>query len=114
MSDGISFFNNDELEINVKKVMSQTNYTKEEAIEKLKLFNCDYMRVLRDYMGLPEKTDDKQNQKVKSVNQEIYRQIRTRLDSTMREYREKNPINMEQVISSFQESEEREKTKLLK
>jgi hypothetical protein len=38
MSDGISFFSNDDLDIHVKKVMSQTNYTEEEAKEKLKLF----------------------------------------------------------------------------
>uniref|UniRef100_A0A6C0KP94 Uncharacterized protein n=1 Tax=viral metagenome TaxID=1070528 RepID=A0A6C0KP94_9ZZZZ len=35
MEDGIKFFNNDDLELHVEKVMSQTNYTKEEAIEKL-------------------------------------------------------------------------------
>jgi hypothetical protein len=73
------------------------------------LFNCDYMRVLKDYMGIPEK---KENQKIKSVNQEIYRQIRTTLDSTMRDYREKNPINIDQVITNFQESDEREKSKI--
>ena len=31
----------------------------------------------------------------------------------MREYREKNPINMEQVIQNISESEEREKYKLI-
>ena len=109
MSDGISFFSNDELEKHVNKVMSQTNYTREEALEKLKLFNCDYMRVIKDYMGIPEKKEDK---KVKSVNQEIFRQIRTKLDSSMREYREKNPIDMEQVITNLQESDEREKNRI--
>jgi hypothetical protein len=109
MSDGISFFNNDELDINVKKVMSQTNYTQEEAREKLQLFNCDYMRVLKDYMGIPEK---KEKPSIKSVNQEIYRQIRTTLDNTMREYREKNPIDVDQLVTNFQESDEREKNKI--
>jgi hypothetical protein len=89
--------------------MSQTNYTEEQAIEKLKLFNCDYMRVLKDYMGIPEKKD---KQKIKSVNQEIYRQIRTTLDNTMKDYREKNPINVDQVITNFQESDEREKNRI--
>jgi hypothetical protein len=107
MSDGISFFSNDDLDIHVKKVMSQTNYTEEEAKEKLKIFNCDYMKVLKDYMGIPEKKPDK----VKSINQEIYKQLRTKLDKTMQEYREKNPINMEQVISNFKESEEQDKNK---
>lgn len=108
MSDGISFFNNDDLSKHVALVMSQTNYTEEEAIEKLKLFNCDYMRVLKDYMGIPEK---KSNKQVKSVSQEIYKQIRTTLDSNMKEYREKNPVNIEQVVTNFKESDEREKNK---
>jgi Tfp pilus assembly PilM family ATPase len=109
MSDGISFFSNDDLDQHVQKVMSQTNYTAEEAKEKLRLFNCDYMRVIRDYMGIPEK---KEERKVKSVNQEIFRQIRTKLDSSMKDYREKNPINMDQVIENFKESDEREKKRI--
>ena len=109
MSDGISFFNNDDLDNHIKTVMSQTNYTKDQAIEKLKLFNCDYMRVIRDYMGIPEK---KEIEKVKSANQEIYRQIRTRLDSTMKEYREKHPVDIAQVVTNFQESEERQKNRI--
>ena len=39
MSDKISFFNNEDLNKHLKIVLSQTNYTEEEAIEKLKLFN---------------------------------------------------------------------------
>jgi hypothetical protein len=108
MSDGISFFSDDDLQKHVAKVISQTNYTHDEAIEKLKLFNCDYMKVIKDYMGIPDKKPDT---KVLSVNQEIYKQIRRRLDSTMKEYRERNPVNMDQIITNFQESEEREKIK---
>ena len=107
MTDGISFFNNDDVDKYVKIVMSQTNYTEEEARQKLQLFNCDYMRVLKDYMGIPEK-----EVKAKSLNQEIYKQIRTKLDSSMKEYREKNPINMEQVVTNLQESEERERNRI--
>jgi hypothetical protein len=109
MSDGISFFNYDDLDKQVKIVMSQTNYTQEQSIEKLKLFNCDHMRVIRDYMGIPEK---KEKEKVKSANQEIYKQIRSRLDNTMKEYREKNPVDIEQVVTNFQESEQREKIRI--
>ncbi len=108
MSDGISFFNNDDVDKYVKIVMTQTNYTEEEARQKLQLFNCDYMRVLKDYMGIPEKKEVK----AKSLNQEIYKQIRTKLDSSMKEYREKNPINMEQVVTNLQESEERERKRI--
>ena len=108
MSDGISFFSNDDLDIHVKKVMSQTNYTEEEAKEKLKLFNCDYIKVLKDYMGIP---DVKVSPKIKSVNQEIYKQIRYNLDSSMKEYRDKHPVNMDQIITNLQESDERENDK---
>ena len=89
--------------------MSQTNYTEEQAIEKLKLFNCDYVKVIKDYMGIPEK---KKERNVKSVNQEIFRQIRTKLDNTMKEYRETHPTDMDQIVRNFQESDEREKNRI--
>ena len=66
------------------------------------------MKVLKDYMGIPEK---KVNTQIKSVNQEIYKQIRHSLDQTMKEYRDKNPIDIDQVKTNLQESEEREKDK---
>ena len=68
------------------------------------------MRVLKDYMGIPEKKTDS-GTKIKSINQEIYKQIRHTLDSSMREYREKNPVNIEQVVTNLSESEENEKNK---
>jgi len=109
MSDGISFFSNDDLNKHLKMVMSQTNYTEEQAREKLKLFNCDYMKVIKDYMGISEK---KTERNVKSVNQEIFRQIRTKLDNTMKEYRETHPTDMDQIVRNFQESDEREKNRI--
>ena len=92
----------------VKHIMSQTNYDEETAKAKLQEFNGDFMQVLKDYMGIPAK---KNTNKVASVNQEIYKQIRHSLDQTMKDYREKNPINIDQVITNLQESEEREKDK---
>lgn len=111
MADGISFFSSDDINKHIRIVMTQTNYTEEESISKLKLHNCDYLKVIKEYMGIPEK-NSKQN--VKSVNQEVFRQIRLKLDSSMREYREKNPIDMEQVVKNLQESDEREKQKTIK
>ena len=92
----------------VKYIMSQTNYSEEVSKTKLQEFNGDFMQVLKDYMGIPVKKD---TNKFTSVNQEIYKQIRHSLDQTMKDYREKNPINIEQVITNLQESEEREKDK---
>ena len=59
-------------------------------------------------MGIPDK---KENNQIKSVNQEIYKQIRGNLDQTMKEYREKNPVNIDQVVANLQESDERENIK---
>ena len=92
----------------VKHIMSQTNYDEETAKSKLQEFNGDFMQVLKDYMGIPVK---KETNKFTSVNQEIYKQIRHSLDQTMKDYREKNPINIDQVVTNLQESEEREKDK---
>jgi hypothetical protein len=107
-TNDISFISNDEISILVNKVLAQTNYTEEIAKTKLQEFNYDLMRVLKDYMGIPEKKDIT---KIKSINQEIYKQIRHTLDSSMREYREKNPVNIEQVVTNLSESEENEKNK---
>lgn len=89
-------------------IVTQTIYSREEATEKLILSNYDYIKVIREYMGIPEK---KVETKVKSINQEVYKQIRTNLDISMKEYRDAHPIDIEQVIQNFTESDEREKTK---
>ena len=109
MSNEINIVSNNNLEQDITKIMTQTNYTKEEATNKLILFNYDYIKVIKDYMNIPEKNKET---KVKSVNQEIFRQIRLKLDNSMKDYREKNPINEEQVIHNFKESDKREKNKM--
>ena len=108
MSDQISFVCNDDLSDLIKKVMSQTNYDEETAKLKLGEFGFSVTRVLKDYMGIP---DVKVTPKIKSVNQEIYKQIRYNLDSSMKEYRDKHPVNMDQIITNLQESTERENDK---
>jgi hypothetical protein len=108
MSDGISFFNNDDVTKHLNIVLTQTNYTELEATEKLKLYNGDYMKVIREFMGIPEA---KKETKVRSVNQEIFRQIRHKLDASMQEYRDKNPIDINQVAEYFAESDEKQNSK---
>ena len=93
----------------IQKIMAQTTYSEEIAKEKLRQFNGDFMKVLKDYMGI--KVEKEPNTKVKSVNQEIYRQIRHTLDNSMRQYREEHPIDIEQVTHNLKESEDRENAK---
>jgi len=73
---------------NIDIVLRQTNYTKEIAIQKLEAHNNSAIDVIKDYMGI-KPTEKKAP--IKSLNQEIYRQIRTKLDTSMSEYREKQP-----------------------
>lgn len=70
----------------IEVIMRQTDYTLEQATEKLAKFNDDEMEVIRDYLGVKPKTNKKP---VSSVNQAIYQQIRGHLDGAMREYRER-------------------------
>ena len=70
----------------IQIVIRQTDYTEEKAIEKLKLFGYDEIAVIKDYMGITEK---KAPQKITSVNQAIYKQLRTHLDTAMSNYRER-------------------------
>ena len=85
MEDHISLVDTDQIEEKIQKVMRQTDYTEEMAREKLKLFNYDEILVIKSYLGI----SDKKVQPIKSVNQEIYKQLRYRLDSNMRNYQER-------------------------
>ena len=82
MTDNISFINNNDIEEQVQMILRQTDYSEEEAKNKLKEFNYDHISLIKSYLGITEK----KTPPIKTVNQEIYRQIRYKLDSTMREY----------------------------
>ena len=83
--DNISFVETNQIESKIQIVMRQTDYTKEIAREKLGEFNFDEVSVIRNYFGITEK---KEPEKINSVNQAIYKQIRGYLDGAMRNYRE--------------------------
>jgi hypothetical protein len=59
----------------IQIIVLQTDYTEEEARTKLSEFGQDHMKVIRSYLGITEKKAPP----IKSVNQEIYKQIRDRL-----------------------------------
>lgn len=80
MDDKIAF---DSLSNNIDIILRQTNYSKEEAREKLVEYNNDYIAVIKAYLGVNK---DASKSEIKSVNQEIYKQMRFKLDSAMRDY----------------------------
>ena len=85
MADNISFIETTKIDDNVQIVMRQTDYTEEIAKEKLKEFNYDILAVIRAYFGIAEKKAPQ----VKSINQEIYKQLIHRLDANMRNHQER-------------------------
>jgi endonuclease III len=91
----------------VKKIMCQTTYNEYEATEKLCEHNYDYIKVIKEFMGIKEN----KNKQIKSINQEIYKQIRYNLETSMKEYREKNPINLDEVVEKLSESERNKQNK---
>jgi len=89
MQNEIAMINNDVLNDRIQIVMRQTTYTADVALEKLKELNFDHLKVIKAFMGLPEK----KTETIKSINQEIYKQIRIKMDTSMAEFNAKNPPN---------------------
>ena len=84
MSDNISLVETDQIDEKIQKILRQTDYTEETALLKLKEYNYDEIAVIRAYLGITEKKA--LVRPVASVNQEIYRQLRHKLDANMRDY----------------------------
>jgi hypothetical protein len=82
MADNISLVETDQIDEKIQKVMRQTDYSENVAREKLKEHNFDEIATIKAYLGITEK----KALPVKSVNQEIYKQLRTRLNSNMKDY----------------------------
>lgn len=82
MADKISFIETEDIENKIQIILRQTDYQEAVAREKLKESNFDHILVIKSFMGITEK----KALPIKSVNQEIYKQLRYKLDSSMREY----------------------------
>ena len=63
--------------VKIAIIRCQTNYTDEECVSLLLENGGDYIRVIKKYMGIPDKRAEPV---IKSVNQEIYKQLRRKLD----------------------------------
>lgn len=76
----------------IEKIMRQTNYDYNKAIEKFEEYNFNEINVIKDYMGI--KINKKNTIEPSFINQEIYKQLRQFMDNSMKEFREKtNNIN---------------------
>lgn len=76
----------DETSLNelIEKVKRQTTLNEEEIKIRLEEHNYDYLKVIKNHFNICDKQE-----KMVSVNQEIYKQIRRKMDNIMKEYNEK-------------------------
>ena len=123
------FEKQDKLELFEKKVeetclvvMRQTDYTKDEALEKLKLHDMVALTVVKEWMGIPL---EKQKKNV-TANQAVFREFRTFLDEACGNYYAKREmeeqrqaymqrlIAHQQMVQAQKEKEENEKLDTIK
>lgn len=81
--DNITCVNKDEIDEKINVIMRQTDYDKKTANEKLIEHCYDHIKVIKTYLGITEK---KAPAAQKSINQEIYKQLRHKLDDSMKAY----------------------------
>jgi hypothetical protein len=78
-----------ELSYKIQIILRQTNYTEVEASNKLDEFDNDEIKVIKDFLGIPQKKE----KPIQSVNQEIYKQIRFKLENCRKDFELRKEIN---------------------
>jgi hypothetical protein len=81
----------------IDMIMRQTNYSREECIEKLKN-NNNTNDIIKEYLGISLQPSSTRK---KSLQQEIYYQIRTQLDSSVKEFNKKQNEKLEKEINNL-------------
>jgi hypothetical protein len=95
-SDKMTFVCQEELTEKINIILRQTDYTPEVAKEKLLLVNLDHIRVIKEYFGIAEKKAPPS----KSLQQQIYKEIRTRLDNSIRDFNHNQDKKLESEIEN--------------
>ena len=83
----------------VDMICRQTEYTEDEAREKLEKNNYNYQLVLNEYFGIKESP-----KKEKTINQQIYGEIRNLMDTGARNFRQE-----QDRVKAYQEYIEKQK-----
>ena len=92
-----------EIQHNIEIITRQTDYSVVEAREKLILHNYDYIAVIKDFMGIEKKnisnsTSSFDNRYKKSIQQEIYSQLRTKMNDSVKIFNLNHDIKLQQEL----------------
>jgi hypothetical protein len=77
-------------------IMRQTDYTEEAALTMLNNFNGDHIKVIKAYLGIAEKKAPA----VKSLNQEMYRQMRVTLNESIKTYNQQQEEKLKTELTN--------------
>jgi len=71
-------------ESKIQIILGQTDYTEDTAREKLIEHNNDEILVIKEYCGI--NINNSNNSKIKSINQEIYKQLRIKMHTISNDF----------------------------
>lgn len=96
--------NDSQINVLSEIIMRQTDYDSETAKNKVKEFNGNVEAIVREFINPPTKKEEK-----KSVNQEIYGQIRGLMDDAARNFRNQQELNKlkEKYIAQLQKENQK-------
>jgi len=81
-------------------VARQTDYDEDTIRQKLIDSNYDHMSVIKEYLGLDKNVKKKETLPIASLNQEIYKQIRKRMEIS--DYNKKQDEKLKTEIENNQ------------
>jgi DNA-binding cell septation regulator SpoVG len=80
----------DETEEYLGIIIRQTTLTKEEALDRLTFYNNDYIKVIEEFMGMNMNMNERnlkhKENKTLTINQQIYKEIRSIMDDAAMNY----------------------------
>jgi hypothetical protein len=95
----------------INLVMRQTDYTEEQAKEKLKKWNNNYINVIKEYLN-PDFQTVKKKEKPKTLNQQMLGEIRSFMDDVYVQFENRKRHNQYiNALNQLKESHENDNTK---
>ena len=95
----------------INLVMRQTDYTEEQAKEKLKKWNNNYINVIKEYLN-PDFQTVKKKEKPKTLNQQMLGEIRSFMDDVYVQFENRKLHNQYiNALNQLRESHENDNTK---
>mgnify|MGYP000090629005 FL=1 len=94
----------------INLVMRQTNYTEEKTINKLKEWNNNYIKVIKEYLN-PEFNKKVKKEETRTLNQQMMGEIRTFMDDVYIKFENRKRYNQYVNVLKNRRQQELQKNK---